>query len=125
MLRAESGTGYPAGVQDSAENDLSISTTIHSIGSLCRVLGQFDEALTYYERSLEVKLKSVPKSHRAIIENYRILKTVYQEKGDYEKASKYAEFMAHSEIQSLVLNQPDCIGIQFQSFDGSSKDSST
>jgi tetratricopeptide (TPR) repeat protein len=107
------------------ENDLSIATTIHSIGSLYRALGQFDEALTFYERSLEVKLKSIPKSHPTAIANYRILNTVCQEKGDYEKASKYAELMTHSEVQSLVLKQPDCIGIEIQSFDGSSEDSST
>jgi tetratricopeptide (TPR) repeat protein len=107
------------------DNDPSISTTMHSIGSLYRALGQFDEALTWYERSLEVKLKSMPKSHPTVIANYHMLNTVCQEKGDYEKASKYAELMSHCEAQLHVLNQPDCIEIQIQSFKGSSDDSST
>jgi len=58
------------------EYDLSISTNLHSIGAVYRAVGHFDEALTYYQRLLEAKLKTIPKSHSAVIENYRILKTV-------------------------------------------------
>jgi tetratricopeptide (TPR) repeat protein len=107
------------------ENDLSISTSFQNIGSLYRALGQFDEALTFFEHSLEVKLKSIPKSHPTIIENYRSLNTVYLEKGDHEKASKYTQLMAQSEVQSLILKEPDCIGIEIQLPGGSSEDSST
>jgi tetratricopeptide (TPR) repeat protein len=52
------------------ENGPPISSTMYSIGSVYRAVGQLDEALTYYERSLEVKLKSVPELHPAVIQNY-------------------------------------------------------
>ena len=105
-------------------NDRSISTTMFNIGSLYRALGQLNEALPFYESALEVKLNSLPQSHPSVISNYRVLHAVCQETGDNEKASKYAEYMTHSEVQSLVLKQPDCIGIEISTFDGPSEDSS-
>ena len=101
----------------------SIAATMTSIGSLYRALGRLDEAFTFYERSLEVKLKSKPKSHLDVIENCRALNTVCQEKGDFETASKYAELMTNCEVQSLVLKQPDCVGVRFESSSGFSEDS--
>ncbi|CAF3321313.1 unnamed protein product [Rotaria socialis] len=104
------------------KNDPAISSTLFNIGSVHRALGQFDEALLFYERSLNLKLKFFPESHPEVVKTYYTMEAVWKEKGDNEKASEYASKALRCHTHFLVLQHPNIIGIEHEIHSAASTD---
>jgi len=63
--------------------------SLHNIGNVYHVKGDYDKALDYYERSLSIKEELGNK--RGIVKILINIGIVYWKKGDYEKALDYLE----------------------------------
>jgi len=61
---------------------------LHGLGNLALTTGEFDRALQYYHRSLEISEKYKHDSHTSIT-HYQI-GTIYLERGEYDKALEYS-----------------------------------
>ncbi|CAF4260418.1 unnamed protein product [Rotaria magnacalcarata] len=104
------------------KNDPAISSTLFNIGSVHRAVRQFDEALVFYERSLNLKLKFFPESHPEVVKTYYTMEAVWKEKCDNEKASEYASKAFRCHTHFLVLQYPNIIGIEYEIHSTVSKD---
>ncbi|CAF2025875.1 unnamed protein product, partial [Rotaria magnacalcarata] len=58
----------------------------NNIGIVHRCLGHYDLALDHCNRSLKIKLKSLPAQHPYIAMTYRNMGLVYEYKDDFEQA---------------------------------------
>ena len=59
------------------------------IGSVYSEIKEYDEALNYYKRSLDMSEENDNKN--LIEENFRIISHIYYDKGDYSQAAIYLE----------------------------------
>ncbi|CAF1023362.1 unnamed protein product [Adineta steineri] len=69
--------------------------------------GEYQEALTYYEKSLAIKQKTLPSNHLNLAHSYNNIGSVYYNMGDYPKALSYYEKTLAIQQQSLPSNHPD------------------
>ncbi|CAF4687816.1 unnamed protein product, partial [Didymodactylos carnosus] len=77
------------------------------MGLVYKNQGDYEKALKYYEKSLEIKLISLPPNHPDIATTYNNIGLVYDNQGDYEKALKYYEKDLEISLISLPPNHPD------------------
>jgi tetratricopeptide (TPR) repeat protein len=72
--------------------------------------GEYQEAITFYEKSLEIYKKTLPPNHPNLGGTYSNIGNVYNNMGDYPKArSSHEKALAISQ-QSLPSNHPDLGG---------------
>jgi tetratricopeptide (TPR) repeat protein len=69
-------------------------------------LGKYKEAITFYEKSLEIK-KTLPSNHPNLASSYNNIGAVYDKMGEYSKALSYYEKALELQQQSLPPNHPD------------------
>jgi tetratricopeptide (TPR) repeat protein len=68
--------------------------------------GEYEEAITFYEKSLEIKQKSLPPNHLNFATTYNNIGAVYDNMGDYPKALSYYEKALEIQQQSLPPDHP-------------------
>jgi len=51
--------------------------------------GENDKALEFYQKSLEIRLKSLPPNHPDLASSYLNIGSVYKSKGEYDKAIEF------------------------------------
>ncbi len=51
--------------------------------------GKYTEAITYYEKSLEIREKTLPANHPDLASSYNNIGLVYKNMGEYSKALSY------------------------------------
>ncbi|CAF0843495.1 unnamed protein product [Adineta steineri] len=83
------------------------SPIYHQLGSIKRNQGEYQEALTYYEKSLAIDKKTLPSNHLNLGASYVNIGNVYYNMGDYPKALSYYEKDLAIKQQSLPSNHPD------------------
>jgi tetratricopeptide (TPR) repeat protein len=90
------------------ETEESAKAAIYNQLGLVKVsLGEYQEAITFYEKSLEINEKILPPNHPNLASFYNNIGWVYQNIGDYPKAlSSYEKALAIKQ-QSLPPNHPD------------------
>ncbi|WP_027394746.1 CHAT domain-containing protein [Aquimarina latercula] len=66
-----------------------LSTVYMNIGSVISNEGKDIEALKYYKRSLDIKLKIYGKDHPKTTLNYTNIGTIYRDRGDFKNALEY------------------------------------
>jgi tetratricopeptide (TPR) repeat protein len=82
----------------------------NQLGYIKDELGEYQEAITFYEKSLEIDKKTLPPNHLNLASSYNNIGIVYCEMGDYSKAlSSYEKAFAIRQ-QSLPPNHPDLGG---------------
>jgi tetratricopeptide (TPR) repeat protein len=79
----------------------------HQIGWANRQLGKYQEAITFYEKSLEIKKKTLPPNHPDLASSYNNIGNVYYNMGEYSKALSSHEKALEIKQQSLPPNHPD------------------
>jgi tetratricopeptide (TPR) repeat protein len=78
----------------------------HQLGKTKYDQGEYQEAITFYEKSLEIKEKTLPPNHLNLAPSYNNIGLVYFNMGDYSKA--FSSYKKALEIQqrSLPPNHP-------------------
>ncbi|CAF4644174.1 unnamed protein product, partial [Rotaria sp. Silwood2] len=61
----------------------------HKLGNLKDQQGEYQEAVKYYEGSLEIKRKTLPEDHTQLAAIYQQFGLTYDHMGDYSKALEY------------------------------------
>ena len=56
------------------------------IGTMKRNQGEYKEAITFYEKSLEIEKKTLPPNHPNLAVSYNNIGNVYNNMGEYSKA---------------------------------------
>ncbi|CAF0935626.1 unnamed protein product [Adineta ricciae] len=91
--------------QTSDESDKGL--IYHQLGRIRLMQGLFQEAITFYAKSLVRLEKSFPANHHDLATSYNDIGLVYDRMGDYRKALEYYEKVFSIEQQSLAANHPD------------------
>ncbi|CAF0867678.1 unnamed protein product [Adineta steineri] len=91
--------------QTTDENDKA--PIYQQLGSVKYNQGDYQEALTYYEKSLIILQKVFPLNHPDLGDSYNRIASVYYSMGDYPKALSYYEKGLAIQQQSLPSNHPD------------------
>ncbi len=69
--------------------------------------GEYEEAITFYEKSLEIYRKNLPPNHRTFAITYNNIGAVYYSMGEYSKALSSHEKALEIDQKSLPPNHPD------------------
>ena len=79
----------------------------HQLGTIKAKLGKSAEATTYYEKSIEIEEKQIPRNYLNLAHCYNNIGNVHNDIGDYSKAlSSYENALAIRQ-QVLPLTHPD------------------
>ena len=70
-------------------------------------LGDYNKAIEYHEKALEIRINTLGESHPDIADYYNNLGVVYNDLGDYGKAIEYYEKALEIRINILGENDPD------------------
>ena len=77
------------------------------LGQIHRNKGNYPEAITFYEQSLEIFKKTLPSTHTNLAMSYNNIGEVYRHMGNYPKALSSHEKALSIRQQSLPPNHPD------------------
>ena len=78
----------------------------HQFGMIHARQGNYNEAVEYYEKSLEIYKKSLPENHPSLAASYNNIGSVYKSMGEYSKALEYYEKSLEISEKSLPENHP-------------------
>ena len=78
----------------------------HQLGYVKDAQGDYKEALSYYEKCLDIKQKSLPANHPSLATSYNNIGSVYKSMGEYSKALSHYEKCLDIEKKSLPANHP-------------------
>ncbi len=70
------------------------------------ILGQYDQANTYYEKALASKLKTLGPEHPHVATAWNNLGGAWDAKGDYDQAITYFEKSLASNLKTLGPEDP-------------------
>jgi tetratricopeptide (TPR) repeat protein len=79
----------------------------YQLGSIKIDQGEYEEAITFYEKSLEISRKTLPSNHPDLAHSYTNIGAAYDNMGDYPKALSYYEKALEIKQKSLPPNHPD------------------
>ena len=77
--------------------------------TMLRILGEYDKALEYLGRALDINIKDLGEDHLDMAVSYRGLGRIWHEKGDYDKAVEYFEKSLDINIKALGEDHPNII----------------
>ncbi|CAF1133141.1 unnamed protein product [Adineta steineri] len=77
------------------------ATIYNQLGRIKNRQGEYSEALTYFEKALEIKQQLLPSNHPTMAHFYHNIGLVYDGMGDYPKALTYYEKAIAIQQQSL------------------------
>jgi tetratricopeptide (TPR) repeat protein len=78
----------------------------HYLGWIKKDQGKYTEAITYYEKSLKIRQKTLPANHPNLATSYSNIGAVYDNMGEYSKALSYYEKALEIEQKTLPANHP-------------------
>jgi tetratricopeptide (TPR) repeat protein len=78
----------------------------HYLGWIKKDQGKYPEAITYYEKSLKIRQKTLPANHRNLASFYVSIGLVYDNMGEYSKALSHYEKALEIKQKTLPANHP-------------------
>ncbi len=69
-------------------------------------MGEYSKALSYFEKALEIRRKTLPENHPDFAQSYNNIAWVYGSMNDYRKALEYFERSLDTYKRSLPANHP-------------------
>ncbi|CAF3363082.1 unnamed protein product, partial [Rotaria socialis] len=102
---------------ENASHDSDRAHIYHMLGMMKNNQGEYQQAVTFYEKSLEIKRKTLPKDHASLAPTYSNIGAVYKNMGEYSKALEYYE-KSHQILEiSLPPTHPD-LAISYNNIGG-------
>ncbi|CAF1263165.1 unnamed protein product [Adineta steineri] len=92
---------------DQTNDDEEKAFVYHQLGSIKDDQGKYEEALTFYEKSLAIHQKTLPSNHPDLASSYNDIGVVLHNMGKYPKALSYFEKVLEIKQQSLPSNPSD------------------
>ncbi|CAF1374711.1 unnamed protein product [Adineta steineri] len=92
---------------DQRKDDKDRVTIYHRLGLIKYNQGKFQEALTFYKKSLAIRQKSLPPNHPDSAKSYNSIGNVHCNTGNYPKTLFYYEKALEIRQQTLPPNHPD------------------
>jgi tetratricopeptide (TPR) repeat protein len=93
-------------ILDLATDEKEKGQIYHYLGWIKIDQGKYTEAITYYEKSLEIKQKTLPANHHNLATSYNNIGNVYYNMGEYSKALSYYEKALEIKQKTLPANHP-------------------
>ena len=85
----------------------SKGTIYDQLGLMANNMGQYEKAIVYYEKALDIKEKQNPFNHQNLANTYNNIGALYESMGDYPKALSFHEKALAIQQQSLPPTHPD------------------
>jgi tetratricopeptide (TPR) repeat protein len=79
----------------------------HQLGRIKDEQGHYEEAITFYEKSLAISQKTLPPTHPDLAVSYNNIGNVYRNMGEYSKALSYHEKVLEIRQKTLPPTHPD------------------
>ena len=95
---------------EQATDEIEKGNIYCQLGTAKKDQGEYKEAITYYEKSLEIYRKTLPPNHLNLAVSYNNIGLVYYNMGEYSKALSSYEKALEIQQQSLPPNHPDLGG---------------
>ncbi|CAF4712581.1 unnamed protein product, partial [Rotaria socialis] len=76
---------------EKASNDSDRAFIYHMLGMMKNNQGGYQQAVTFYEKSLEIKRQTLPEDDVSLAPTYGNIGLVYDNMGEYSKALEYYE----------------------------------
>jgi tetratricopeptide (TPR) repeat protein len=92
---------------DQTTDERAKASIYHQIAWAKDEQGEYKEAITFYEKSLEIKQRTLPPNHLNFASTYNNIGSVYYSMGEYPKALSSYEKALEIRKQSLPPNHPD------------------
>ncbi|CAF1358544.1 unnamed protein product [Adineta steineri] len=92
---------------DQAKDDKDKADIYHQFGSIKYGQKNYQEALTFYEKSLDIRQKTLPPNHPNLAKSYNNIGVVHNSMGNYPEAISYYEKDLEISQQLLPLNHAD------------------
>ncbi|CAF1021556.1 unnamed protein product [Adineta steineri] len=84
-----------------ATHESDKASIYYQLGRIKRNQGEYQKALSYYEKTLAIRQQSLPSDHPDLGHSYNEIGSVYDSMGDYSKALSYYEKALEIQQQSL------------------------
>jgi len=81
-------------------NHPDLAKSYNNIGLVYNSKGEYDKALEFYQKSLEINLISLPPNHPDLATSYNNIGLVYNSKGEYDIA---LEFFQKNQSSVIVV----------------------
>jgi len=78
----------------------------HHLGLIKGCQGKYAEAIEFYEKTFEIRQKTLPANHPDLATSYSNIDFVYEEMGEYSKALLYYEKDIEIYQKTLPANHP-------------------
>ncbi|CAF1019886.1 unnamed protein product [Adineta ricciae] len=95
---------------DETPYENSVVDVYNQLGNIKYQRGQYEEAITLFRKSLELRLMSSSPNHPDVAGSYNNIGAAYSDMGDYPKALSSYDQALKIQLQSLPLNHPDVAG---------------
>ncbi|CAF5131169.1 unnamed protein product, partial [Rotaria sp. Silwood1] len=93
-----------------SSSDSDRANIYHQLGVMKLHQGQYKEAVSFYEKSLEIERKTLPEDHSSLASTYTNIGAAYDSMGNYSKALEFYEKAHKIDEKSLPPNHPDLAG---------------
>ena len=91
--------------QDQDGDDIAYCNS--QLGSIKHGQGDYQEALSYYEKCLDIEEETLPADHPSVATSYNNIGSVYLSMGQYHNALSYYEKSLNIRQKTLSANDPD------------------
>ncbi|CAF5026612.1 unnamed protein product, partial [Rotaria socialis] len=92
---------------ENATDDSDRAFIYHMLGMMKNKQGEYQQAVTFYEKSLAIKRKTLPEDHASLAHTYSNIGAVYNNMGEYSKALEYYEKSLKIREKALPPTHPD------------------
>ncbi|CAF2047614.1 unnamed protein product [Rotaria magnacalcarata] len=90
-----------------ASTDSDRAFIYHMLGMLKNNQGKYPEAVRFYEKSLEIKRKTLPEDDASLANTYNNIGSVYDNMGEYLKALEFYQKARKIKEKSMSPDNPD------------------
>ena len=86
LLDRSSGVEYLSAIEQTGVQSATDAELFNSLGEIFAHLAEYDKALDFYERCLEIRLKTLGTKHPDVAYSFNSIGNTIRKKGDYDKA---------------------------------------
>ncbi|HOY19462.1 MAG TPA: tetratricopeptide repeat protein [Haliscomenobacter sp.] len=88
-------------------NESRTATLMTNLGTARESKGEYNKAIEYFEKALQIFLKTFGENHPNVATNYNNLGAAWESKGEYSKAIEYYEKALQINVKASGENHPD------------------